>query len=175
MKATPSTFLRSSDPIEIFMSADRNVRFDLILSHPEVVGWIYVEDGILWKTFLPTKITNFRDKLKTSVVAIYGSCSASTPVKVNHRYLFSDTFRFSSGDLHDLFPSVTDGNFLQTAHRANPDTYPDFLGDLDYNDCLMLSVLFCFPLFAGTIIKEVPVTNKGVVELPAHHHPIVGE
>ena len=47
MKDTPSTFLRSSNPIEIFMSADRKMRSDLILSHPEVVGWIYVEDGIL--------------------------------------------------------------------------------------------------------------------------------
>ena len=40
MKDTPSTFLRSSDPIEIFMNADWNVRSHLIFSHPEVVGWI---------------------------------------------------------------------------------------------------------------------------------------
>ena len=110
MKDTPSTFLRSSDPIEMFMSADRNMRSDLIFSHPEVVGWIYVEEGILQKAFLPTKITNFRDRLKTSVVAVCGSCSSPTPVKVNHRNLISDSFRFSSGSFHDLFPCVSVGD-----------------------------------------------------------------
>ena len=47
MKDTPSTFLHSSDPIEIFMCADRNDRSDLIFFYSKVEGWIYVEDGIL--------------------------------------------------------------------------------------------------------------------------------
>ena len=70
MADTPSTFLRSSHPIDIYMSADRNVRSDLIFSHIKVVGWIYVEDGILQKAFLPTKITNFSDRLRITVVAV---------------------------------------------------------------------------------------------------------
>ena len=73
MQTTPSTFLRYYDPIEIFMGGDRNVHSDLIFSHPSVVGLFYVEDGILPKAFLPTKISNFRDRLKTSVVAVFGS------------------------------------------------------------------------------------------------------
>ena len=43
MTDTPSTFLRSSHPIDIYMGADRTVRSELIFSHIKVVGWIYVE------------------------------------------------------------------------------------------------------------------------------------
>ena len=123
MTDIPSTFLRSSHPIDIYMSADRNVRSDLIFSHIKVVGWIYVEDGILKKAFPPTKITKFSDRLRTTVVAVYGSCSSPTSVKVNHRHLFSDTFRFSCGDFSDPFPSVPVGDYIKKAHRSDPNTY----------------------------------------------------
>ena len=123
MTDTPSTFLRSSHPIDIYMGADRTVRSELIFSHIKVVGWIYVEDGILQKAFLPTKITNFSDRLRTTLVAVCGSCSSLIPVKVNHRHLFSDTFRFSCGDFSDPFPSVPVGDYIKKAHRSDPNTY----------------------------------------------------
>jgi len=103
---SPSTFLRYQDPIEIFLRGDRNVRSDLIFSHPSEVGLLYVKDGILQKAFLPTKISNFSDRLKTSVVAVYVFCSSPTSIKINFRNLFSDVYRFSSGGYHDLFPSI---------------------------------------------------------------------
>ena len=73
MQTTPSIFLHYHDPIERFVGGDRNIRSDLIFSHPSVVDFLYVDDGILQKVFLPTKISNFRDRLKTSVVAVFGS------------------------------------------------------------------------------------------------------
>lgn len=127
---TPSTFLRYSHLIDIYTSADRNVRSDLIFSHTGVVSWIYVEDSILQKVFLPTKITNFRERLKTTVVTVCGSCSSPTPIKVHHRHLFSDIFRFSSGYFHNIFPSVPVGDFLQKVHRSDPNTYSDLPRDL---------------------------------------------
>ena len=82
---TPSTLLRCHDPAEIFMGGDKNVRSDLIFPNPVVMGLLYVEDGILQKAFLPTKISIFRDRLKTSIVAVYGSYYSLTPIKINHR------------------------------------------------------------------------------------------
>ena len=108
-------------------------------------------------------------------MAICGSCSSSTPVKINYRHLLSDTFRFSSGVFHDLFPSVPVGDFFLTARRANPDIYPDLPGDSDYHDCIMLCVPLCLPLSTGVIIKEDPVTDEGVVELLTRHNHIAGE
>ena len=131
-QVSPSTFLRYHDPIEIFMGGDRNVRFDLIFSQPSVVGLLYVEDGILQKAFLPTKISNFSDRLKTSVVAVCESCSSPTPIKINHRNLFSDAYRFFSGGYHDLFPSIEVGDFLQEAYRVNPDSYPALPEGVDF-------------------------------------------
>ena len=85
MHTTPSTLLRCHDPTEIFMGGDRNVRSDLIFPNPVVMGLLYVEDGILQKAFLPTKISIFRDRLKTSIVAVYESYYSLTPIKINHR------------------------------------------------------------------------------------------
>ena len=117
MQATSSTFLRYHDPIEIFMGGDRNIRSDVIFYHPELVGWVYVENEILQKAFLHMNILNFRDMLKTSVVAVGGSCYSPPPIKVDHCYIFSDTFHFSREDFHDIFPSVKIENFFQDAHQ----------------------------------------------------------
>ena len=151
------------------------MRSDIIFSHMGVVGWIYVDDGILQKAFLLTKITNFRDRLQTIVVVVSGSCSSLTPVKVNNRHLFSDTFRFSSGDFHDLFPSFSVDDFLQKAHSSDPDTYPELPGDLQYDDYLMLSVSLFLPLTAGAIIKQGSITDEGIFELLVQHHSVAGE
>ena len=172
---TPSTFLRSSHPIDIYMSADRNVRSDIIFSHTGVVSWINVEDGILQKVFLPTKITNFRERLKTTVMTVCGSCASPTPVKVNHRHLFSDIFRFSSGDFHNIFPSAPVGDFLQKVHRSDPNTYSDLPGGLQYDDCIMLSIPFYLPLTVSTLIQEDLITDEGIVELLAQRHPIASD
>ena len=157
------------------MGGDRNVRSDLIFSHPSVVGLLYVEDSILQKAFLPTKISNFSDRLKTSVVAVCGSCSSSTPIKINHRNLFSDAYRFSSGGYHDLFLSVEVGDFLQEAYRVNPDYYPALPDRLEFANCNITSVLWCLPLSAGAQITEGPVSDEGVIELLTRHHPVAGE
>ena len=157
------------------MSADRNVRSDLIFSHIKVVGWIYVEDGILKKAFPPTKITKFSDRLRTTVVTVYGSCSSPTSVKVNHRHLFSDTFRFSYGDFSDPFPSVPVGDYLKKAHRSDPNTYFDLPGGLNYDGCIMLSVPLCLPLTACALIEEGPIADDNITDLLVQHHPVAGE
>ena len=129
--------------------------------HSKVEGWIYIEDGILWKDFLPTKITNFRDRLKTSVVAICGSCYSSTPIKINYRHLLSDTFRFSSGVIHDLFPSVPVGDFFLTARRANPDIYiPTSRGIRTTMtvSCSVSSFVFLSPPVSSS--RKIPLPTK---------------
>ena len=99
-----------------------------------------MEDGILQKAFLPTKISNFSDKLKTSVVAVCGSCYSPTPIKINHQNLFSDTYRFSSGGYDELFTSIEVGDFLQKAYRVNPDSYPTLPDGVDFANCNITSV-----------------------------------
>ena len=157
------------------MGGDRNIRSDLIFSHPSVVGLLYVEDSILQKAFLPTKISNFSDRLKTSVVAVCGSCYSSTPIKINHRNLFSDAYHFSSGGYHDLFLSVEVGDFLQEAYRVNPDYYPALPDRLEFANCNITSVLWCLPLSAGAQITEGPVSDEVVIELLTRRHPVAVE
>ena len=134
-----------------------------------------MEDGILQKAFLPTKISNFSDKLKTSVVAVCGSCSSPTLIKINYRNLFNDAYRFSSGGYHDLFPSIEVGDFLQEAYRVNPDSYPALPDGVDFANCNITSVPWCLPLSADAQIIEGPVSDEGVIELLARHHPVAGE
>ena len=172
---SPRTFLRYHDSIEIFMGGDRNVRSDLIFSHPSVVGLLYVEDGILQKAFLPTKISNFSDRLKTFVVAVFGPSSSPTPIQINRRNLFSDSYRFFSGDYHDLLPSAEVDDFLQEANRVNPDSYPNLPDGVAFAKCNITSVPWCLPLSAGAQITEGSVSDEGVIELLTRYHPVAGE
>ena len=77
------------------------------------------------KVFLPTKICNFRYKLKTTVVPVCGYYIFRTTVKFSHIYLFSDHYHLSIGDFRHRFPRIEVGVLLQDDHNRNLETYSD--------------------------------------------------
>ena len=53
-------FQDDSHPLYIFLQGNVQVRGDVILNHPDVLGFIYLHDGVARKAFLPKKSSTLR-------------------------------------------------------------------------------------------------------------------
>ena len=47
-------------PLVLFLKGDAETREDILLSHPDVIGFICLHEGQVTKTFLPKKVINFK-------------------------------------------------------------------------------------------------------------------
>ena len=65
-------------PVDLYLSGDLDARSDVLLTHPDVIGFLFVHEGILTKTYLPKKVVNFgatKSEERKSIVAVSGTCS----------------------------------------------------------------------------------------------------
>ena len=53
-------FSEGFSPAEIFLEGDIETRTDVLLNHPDVIGFIFLYEDVVTKAFLPTKVVNFK-------------------------------------------------------------------------------------------------------------------
>ena len=80
-------------PLELYLESDTSKRSELILNHPDIIGFIYKHGNNLLKAFLCTKVVDWHeagtDNFK-SIAAINGTTDNFTPFSVPENILFSD-------------------------------------------------------------------------------------
>ena len=62
-------------PLYLYLKGDVNLRSEVILNHPDVVGFVYLNDNIVTKAFLSTKVIDFKaanPEKRNSIVAVSG-------------------------------------------------------------------------------------------------------
>ena len=42
-------------PVDLVLNGDLDARSDVLLSHPDVIGFLFIHEGILTKAYLPQK------------------------------------------------------------------------------------------------------------------------
>ena len=60
-------------PAEIFLEGDIETRTDVLLNHPDVIGFIFLYEDVVTKAFLPTKEVNFKARrcmMRNGVVVV---------------------------------------------------------------------------------------------------------
>ena len=55
-----ATYPKGSHPLDLFLQGDIETRGDVILTHPDVIGFVYLNEDIITKTYLPKKVVNFK-------------------------------------------------------------------------------------------------------------------
>ena len=50
-----ATYPDGEHPLEYFAHGDAGTRREVILNHPDVIGFIYLNDDVITKSFLPKK------------------------------------------------------------------------------------------------------------------------
>lgn len=59
-----ATYQDGENPLELFIKGDTEMRGEIILNHPDVIGYVYLNDDVITKAFLPKKMVNFKPILK---------------------------------------------------------------------------------------------------------------
>ena len=57
---TPESYPDDQNPINIYIQGNAETRSDVILNHPDVIGFVYFNNNIVTKAFLPKKVINFK-------------------------------------------------------------------------------------------------------------------
>ena len=121
---TLESYPDNQNPINIYIQGDAEIRSDVILNHPDVIGFVYLNDNIVTKAFLPKKVINFKTSdpsKKKIIVAVSGDTDEFTPFSIPEQDLFSDTLHFSdSTKLEKGTPSISIAKFL----KDNEDMLP---------------------------------------------------
>ena len=91
------------DPIELYLRSDLATRTEILASHPQVAGFIFLEKNHLTKAFLTKNVRDWgSNPIKNIVVAVTGCPESYTAFSVDDGVLGSDnTFLVESPELHD--------------------------------------------------------------------------
>ena len=49
-----------TSPAELYVEGNLEIRTDVILNHPDVIGFVFLYEDVVTKAFLPTKVVNFK-------------------------------------------------------------------------------------------------------------------
>ena len=57
---TKTKYTEDEHPLCMFLNGDSETRGDIILTHPDVIGFVYLHDDSIVKAFLPKRVVNFK-------------------------------------------------------------------------------------------------------------------
>ena len=103
-----ATFRQDNDPLELYLQGYPEQRSEIILHHPQVIGFYYITQLTVMKAFFQKKIINWNtsDPEDLKVIAVVsGTTSEFTPFTVPESVLFGDQIHLGeSPRLHKKVP-----------------------------------------------------------------------
>ena len=168
----PESYQEGYHPLELFLKSDTSGRSDLVLNHPDILGFIYLQGNIVMKAFMCIKVVDWHeantDDFK-SIAAINGTSDNFTPFSVPECILFSD-------QVHLL---KIDERLVENAHTCSITKYikenkkklnlPDTFHSCSTKLATFPTVL---PLIKGYSIKEGDLRNEDFRNEVSKLHPI---
>ena len=84
-------------PLYLYLEGNRETRGSVLLNHPDVTGFIYMNEDTVTKVFSPKRVVNFKatPNKRNSIVAISGDAEDYIPFAVPEFDLLSDTLHFT--------------------------------------------------------------------------------
>ena len=92
-----TAFPEEEHPLSIYVQGSPETRRDVLLHHDEVVGFIFLHEGVIQKAHLPKKITNFRAPPvpeRNTIAAVSGTPAEYSPFSVPESTLTTDSLHY---------------------------------------------------------------------------------
>ena len=115
-------------PLYLFLNGDLDTRGEIILNHPDVIGFVYLHDDSITKAYLPKKVVNFAassPKKRETIVAVSGDTDDYNLVSVPESVLLSDTLHLT--DCSTLNKKKLLSNPLQASLKKTRTSFLNFL------------------------------------------------
>jgi len=156
------TYPEGASPAEIYIGGDLETRSDVILNHPDVIGFIFLYEDVVTKAFLPTKVVNFqaRNENKKVFAAVSGSLTNYTPFSVPDRTLLSDVYYISN--LDKFTKIVSSINVAKNFKDYKGDLATHFTNESKSKKVSMVSFPIVLPLVKGMTLQEGHIEDDDV-------------
>ena len=105
------------------------MRSDVLLTHPGVIGFLFVHEGILTKVYLPKKVASFEStasKDRKSIIAVSGTYSEYTPFSVSEEILLSNVYHITD---YDKYIKLSQRQISQRLLRKTNQTFQKTQGN----------------------------------------------
>ena len=172
------SYSEDNDPLYLFLEGNIEMRSNVLLNHPDVTGFIYLNDDIVTKAFLPKRVVNFKktpDKRNT-IVAVSGDTEDFTPFAVPEHDLLSDTFHFTNCEnLNPKTPSISAGRYLKDNQAQLPNLPSEFDTDAKIRKLKIVSFPLILPLIKGYDLIQGDVNDSQVGEACHDSHDLYEE
>ena len=92
-------FLKNQNPIKLFVEEHTDTRSEVLLNHPEVLGFVYIHQDVITKAFFPRKVVNFKVKdssKRKSIASVSGSPKEYPPFSIQEKTLLSNNLHLSN-------------------------------------------------------------------------------
>ena len=162
-------------PLYLFLEGNVETRSNVLLNHPDVTGFIYMQDDVVTKAFLPKRVVNFKaspDK-RNNIVAVSGDAEDYIPFSVPEKDLLSDTLHFTDcTNLNSKTPSIAVGRFLKDNAADLPDLPQEFNTDAKIKRLKVASFPLILPLIKGFDLLQGSTDESSVRECCADNHDL---
>ena len=154
-----------TNPIELFLSSDRETRLNILTSHPQVVGFVYLYEGSLTKAFLPKQFIDWNSNDK-SVVAVSGTPEEYTPFSVSEKVLTcNNLFLCESVKFFEDVQTVSAARFFKD-NRKKLEWVPECAStDEKTKNLVVVSFPVILPLVKGLSFLEGSIKDENVTEV----------
>ena len=154
-----------TNPIELFLSSDRETRLNILTSHPQVVGFVYLYEDLITKASLPKQVIDWANNEKM-VVAVSGTPDEYAPFSVPEKVLTcNNLFLCESVNFFEDVQTVSVVKFFKD-NRKKLEWVPECAStDEKTKNLVVVSFPMVLPLVKGLSFLEGSLQDENVTEV----------
>ena len=157
----------------LYLTSSIETRAEIITSHPDVAGFIFLDEGHLTKAYFPKRIRSWNaSSPKHSIAAVTGNPSSHTPFTVPEKTLLGDNpYLVEAPKLHSSVPTISVGKFLKENKKDLQDLIPVYT-DAKQKTVHMVSFPAVLPFLVTQSFSEGGITDNEVTTEFADSHEL---
>ena len=155
------------------------MRSDVILNHPDVLGYMYLYNDTIRKAFLVNKVVNFKATSaseKNTIVAVSGDTEDYIPFSVLESDLFSDVFHITDcTTINKKTPSIGVGKFIKDNAKEILGLPEEFNTDAKIKKLKVVAFPIILPIVKGHYFNEGSIEDKKIYDGVTEIHDLYAE
>ena len=176
---SPATYSDEDHPLVLFLKADAEGREDILLSHPDVIGFVYIQENSISKAFLPKKIINFKataPENKKIIAAVTGDTEDFTPFSIAVEEILNNCpFMTDCSSLNENTPAISIAKYVKDNLKDLPKLPNQFSSDAKTKKLRAAACPYILPLIRGISLPEGDIDDKNLYKLFSEKHDIYAD
>ena len=166
-------------PLYLYLLGDKEMRSDVLLNHPDVIGYVYLYEDNVRKAFLVNKVVNFKasdPSKRNAMIAVSGDPENYIPFSVPEIDLLSDTLHITDCmTLNKKTPSIGVGKYIKENEKEIQGLPKDFDTDAKIKKLKVVAFPTILPIIKGCYFEEGDINNEKIYDSVTEIHDLYAE